>query len=809
MMADACHVVSVRSVLIPGILAMAGWRAWLLVGIGLIPLAARADDDLESLFESRVRPTLVQTCFRCHGGERTAQGLRVDSREALLKGGKNGPAIVPGKPEQSLLLAAIEYRDDAAFQMPPDGKLPSETIGAIEAWIKNGAPWPEAKPGTPSFAHAAHWAYQPVKAVEPPADQTCPLQHPIDQFVAAGWKERNLHRVKEADRRVLIRRLYFDLIGLPPAPQEIDEFLGDSSADAWEKLIERLLASPHYGERWGRQWMDVVRYADTAGDNADYPVPEARLYRDYIIDSFNADKPYDEFVREQVAGDLLATQTAAGGGSREKFAEQTIATGFLALSRRYATAPYELWHLTLEDTIDTVGRAFLGQTFKCARCHDHKFDPVTQEDYYALYGIFAGTQFPWAGGEEYASKQFGRQDFAPLIRPAESASLLGAHAQHVAELEQQIKSLDANADKDKIAKLKGELRDVLRTSVPAGVPCAYAVRDGSPADVPLQQKGDPAQPGLSVPRRMPAFLCSDLQESIPAGQSGRLQLARWLTLPQHPLTARVIVNRLWHAHFGKGLVATPSNFGTRGDAPTHPELLDWLARRFVQRGWSIKDMHRLILTSQVWRMSSDHDEQNAAVDPENRFYWRFDRCRLDAEAIRDALLAVAGGLDLARPAEHPFPDIKTWTWTQHKPFKDVYPSSHRSVYLMTQRIQRHPFLTLFDGPDTNTTTEKRTSSVVPLQALFWMNSPLVREEAERFARILISAGDAPARVRRAFELAYGRPPSSAETERFVSYVSRYHEELLRSGGDETRAELETWTSLARVVLSSNEFVYID
>ncbi|MBI3865506.1 MAG: PSD1 domain-containing protein, partial [Planctomycetia bacterium] len=776
----------------------------------LVPRAARADEeDLEFLFETRIRPVLVQTCFRCHGGDRTARGLRVDSREGLLKGGKSGPALVPGKPEESLLLTAIEYGDEAAVQMPPDKKLPAETIAAFATWIKNGAPWPEAKPGKSTFAHKAHWAYQPIKAVEPPAEPAGWSDHPLDRFIAAGWKSHNLHPVVTADRRALARRLYFDLIGLPPTPGEIEDFLSDRSADAWEKLIDRLLASPQYGERWGRHWMDVVRYADTAGDNADYPVPEARLYRDYIIDSFNADKPYDQFVREQVAGDLLAAETIAGAGTREKFAEQTIATGFLALSRRYATAPYELWHLTLEDTIDTVGRAFLGQTFKCARCHDHKFDPVTQEDYYALYGVFAGTQFPWAGGEEYASKQYGRQFFAPLVPPADAAPLRTAHDEKVKQLEEQIRTLDATGDKDKIAKIKGELRELLRTGVPTRVPCAYAVRDGSAGDVPLQQKGDPAQPGRVVPRRLPEFLNLSPQESIPAGQSGRLQLARWLTRADHPLTARVMVNRIWQQHFGKGLVATPSNFGTRGDVPTHPELLDWLARRFVERGWSIKDMHRLILTSHVWRLSCNHHEENAAADPDNRFYWRSDRRRLDAEAIRDALLSVAGTLDLARPGEHPFPDIKTWAWTQHKPFKDVYPSSHRSVYLMTQRIQRHPFLALFDGPDTNTTTEKRSSSTVPLQALFWMNSPLVQEQADRFARRLTVAQDAPARVRLAFELAYGRNPSPAEVERFVDYATRYRDELLRAGGDETRTWHETWTSIARAILSGNEFIYLD
>jgi cytochrome c553 len=821
---------------------MSAWRS-LPLGVLLLfaASAVRADEDAETLFETRVRPLLAQTCFRCHGGEKTAHDLRVDSREALTKGGKSGPAIVPGEPNKSLLLAAIEYRDDGEFQMPPEGKLPADTIAAVATWIRVGAPWPEAKPGAAAFAPQAHWAYQPVKKVEPPADPTGWSEHPIDRFVASMWSTRSASGQDRsrserttlpelADKRTLIRRLYFDLIGLPPSPEEVDAFVADESDDAWTKLIDRLLESPHYGERWGRHWMDVVRYADTAGDNADYPVPEARLYRNYIIDAFNADKPYDQFVREQIAGDILAAETIAAGGSKEQFVEQTTATGFLALSRRYATAPYELWHLTLEDTIDTVGRAFLGQTFKCARCHDHKFDPITQQDYYALYGIFASTQFPWAGGEEYASKQFGRQHFVSLVPPAVAMPQFESHAARLKELEEEIKKLEAEKKEDDVKARKAELRDLLRTSVPPGMPCAYGVREGTPADVPIQVKGDPGQSGPVVPRRMPAFVkvVDSLRESertrgasaphfeIPSGTSGRLQLAQWLTHPEHPLTVRVMVNRIWQHHFGRGIVATPSNFGTRGELPTHPELLDYLARYFVEHGWSVKQVHRLILTSKTWRLVSDSrggerergregaKESSlplplapsptlaASTDPDNRYFSRHDRARLDAEAIRDAMLSVAGTLDLSRPGPHPFPDIKTWGWTQHAPFKDVYPSQHRSVYLMTQRIQRHPFLALFDGPDTNTTTDQRTASTVPLQALFWMNSPLVQEQSAAFARRLVASASEPTeRIQVAFCTAYSREPTSAEASDtcglLIGSVKSWRK---RCGCDQ--AELETW-----------------
>ena len=796
--------------------------------------AAAGQDEAETLFETQVRPLLAQTCFRCHGGEKTAHDLRVDSRGALLKGGKNGPAIVPGQPDKSLLLAAIEYRDDGEFQMPPEGKLPADSIAAVATWIKLGAPWPEAKAGAAAFAHQAHWAYQPVKKVEPPADSSGWSDHPIDRFVASMWSTRSAsgddrsrserptlsERPALADKRTLIRRLYFDLIGLPPPPDEVDAFVSDQSPDAWTKLIDRLLESPHYGERWGRHWMDVVRYADTAGDNADYPVPEAALYRDYIIDSFNRDKPYDQFVREQIAGDILAAQTILAGGTKEQFAEQIVATGFLALSRRYATGPYELWHVTLEDTIDTVGRAFLGQTFKCARCHDHKFDPITREDYYALYGIFASTQFPWAGAEEFASKQFGRRDFVPLVPPAEALPLFEAHAARLKQLEEQIKKLTEEKKEEEARPLKAELRDLLRTGVPPGMPCAYAVREGTPVEAAIHEKGDPGQPGAVVPRRMPAFVRLPTEINIPASTSGRFQLAQWLTHPANPLTARVMVNRIWQHHFGRGIVATPSNFGTRGEPPTNPELLDYLARSFVEQGWSVKAIHRLILTSKTWRLDSRVQSPKSKVQSQDSTVSNFGlgtldfglapARRLDAEAIRDAMLSVAGTLDLSRPGPHPFPDIKNWGWTQHTPFKDVYPSQHRSVYLMTQRIQRHPFLALFDGPDTNTTTDQRTASTVPLQALFWMNSPLVQEQSAAFARRLAAAATDPAeRLRLAFRLAYSREPTSDESQRYVRFVERYREELAKNGVEANQAELEAWASVAKTILSSNEFVYVD
>jgi len=824
---------------------------WVLL---VVPLARAGDAD--TFFEINIRPVLAGSCFKCHGGKKTSHGLRVDSREALLKGGESGPAVIPGYPAKSLLIQAIQYTHDG-LKMPPNKPLSTKVVADFSAWVKEGVHWPKQQDKFTANAsqEQRHWAFEPVRKVDPPADAAGWSETAIDRYIAAKLRAQGLRPDREADRRTLIRRVTFDLIGLPPSPEETAAFLADDSPGAWEKVVDRLLASPEYGARWGRHWMDVVRYADTAGDNADYPIPEVHLYRDYIIDSFNADKPYDQFVQEQIAGDILAKQ-----GARDRYAERVVATGFLALSRRYATGPYELWNLTMEDTIETTGRALLGLTLRCARCHDHKFDPVTKEDYYALYGIFASTEFPWAGGEEFASMQKPREHMVPLLPPAEASARLTAYqsapnqaaaliqrtekedplAKRLAELDQQ---LQAKKKQDKVPKgpkqeadplkvqiaalekerdkVNGQLQAKIKalrvrqhrlqpSNLPADLPAAYAVQEGKPVDMYVHLHGDVDQHGPIVKRGMPQFLAGSKAQNIPANSSGRLQLAQWLTRAENPLTARVMVNRIWQHHFGKGIVTTPSNFGLRGEAPTHPELLDWLAGQFVAGGWSMKALHRQILSSKTYRLASDNDDDNAAKDPGNRWYWRFDRLRLDAEEIRDALLLAAGKLDRSRPGAHPFPSIDHWKWTQHSPFKDVYPSNHRSVYLMTQRFQRHPYLALFDGPDTNTTTEQRTHSTVPQQALFLMNDPFILEQATGFARRLIGSGGDPwQRIELAQQIALARPARHIEMEMAVHYVDAYRKQLEKDGVAADRLELEAWTSYARILLCCNEFVYID
>ena len=810
---------------------------------------------------------LENNCLTCHGANNPA-GLDLHYRDSILKGGKRGAAAVAGNAETSLLYRAAAHIGD--LKMPPRSRapLPAEELAILKRWIDAGLPAP-SKPAAP----ATHWAFRPVRKLAPPQDSSGWSKNGVDRFVLDKLRANGLTPVSSADRRTLLRRAYFDLIGLPPAPEEISAFLADKSSDAYPNLIDRLLASPHYGERWGRHWMDVVHYADTAGDNADYPVPEARLYRDYVIDSFNADKPYDQFVREQLAGDILARQ-----GPQEKYAERVIATGYLALTRRYAGAsfPYEMWYLAMEDAIETAGRTFLALTLRCARCHDHKFDPVTTRDYYALYGIFASTKFAYAGSEMMGGpKVAGRMSFVPLVPPDQAQPRLAAYQQRLDALEKEIKGLEedpilkpvaelyekvageesrarrnireglyldtqglpptqlpeyvelkakrdaagaelakAHPDlataPDRLLKVREAYVHLARPGLPDDLPGAYAVQEGESTDVHVQFGGEPENPGPLMRRNLPLFLTGGKGIQIPESSSGRLELAEWLTQPDNPLTARVMVNRIWQHHFGKGIVGTPSNFGTRGDPPSHPELLDWLATQFVESGWSVKAMHRLMMLSETYQLASTPDDRDALIDPANRYYWRFNRRRLEAEAIRDSMLSVAGNLDLSRPGVHPFPPMDDWSYSQHVPFKAVYDSNHRSVYLMTQRLVRHPYLSLFDAPDPNVSTDSRTSSTVPLQALYLLNNAFVLRQAEAFAKRLLAASPDPvARLNMGARTAWGRTLEPSEQGKYRAYIKHYRDASVHAGAAHEAAKLAAWSSLAHALITTNEFMYID
>jgi hypothetical protein len=565
---------------------------------------------------------------------------------------------------------------------------------------------------------------------------------PVDRFVLAALEGHGMSPSPPADRRTLLRRVTFDLTGLPPSPLEIEAFLNDSSPDAYEKVVERLLGSPHYGERWGRHWLDVARYADTAGETADFPAPHAWRYRNYVIEAFNRDKPYDQFVREQIAGDVLARQLPPGA-PKERQAELITATGYLAIARRFGYDIAQDHYLTLEDTIDVLGKSILGLTVGCARCHDHKYDPVSQADYYALYGIFDSTRYPFSGCE----KDKRPRDLVPLA-PSAAREL------------------------------------------------AYAVAEGKPHNARLHRRGDPQNQGEEVPRRFLQFLGG--QAVPPDGGSGRLALAGWLTDPSNPLTARVIVNRVWQHHFGAGLVKTPSDFGTRGSPPSHPELLDYLVTRFVAEGWSIKKLHRLLLLSATYGQSSHTDPTRVAADPENTWLGRFPRRRLSAEEIRDAILAVSGTLDRTPGGPHPFPPEAGWSFTQHNPFTAVYDHDRRSVYLMTQRLRRHPFLALFDGADPNGSTGRRDTTTIPTQALFFLNDPFVHARSAALAERLLPLPGDEVRLDRVYRLCLGRPPSEPEQRAAARFLAGY------GAGPK-----ETWAAWVRVLMGSNEFLYVD
>jgi hypothetical protein len=675
-----------------------------------------------------------------------------------------------------------------------------------------------------------HWSYRPLShPVVPPVKlQSWPI-NAVDHFILAHLESRGLTPVAPADRRTLIRRATYDLTGLPPTPEAIEAFLADDSPEAFASVVERLLASPAYGERWGRHWLDVVRYADTAGDNSDYPVPQLYKYRDWVIQAFNQDRPYDQFLREQFAGDLLPSR------NDQDRAEKIIATGYLANARRfgsYEDARYP-WYLTIEDTIDNLGRTVLGMTINCARCHDHKFDPITSEDYYALYGFFQSTRYPWPGIELDKVPK----DLVMLASAEQVAAAQKERDRKLAALDADIKRLESEKaaadravkehEKNKNDKGLAEARkrsDDLNKAVQAGkkdrdfwaksplpVEMAYAVAESKKkiGNAQMQLRGDPEKLGKEVPRRFPAVLGG---QTLPADikGSGRLELAQWLTDPKNPLTARVMVNRIWQYHFGQGLVSTPSDFGKQGKPPTHPELLDYLAQRFIAGGWSIKDMHRLIMRSQTYRLASDDHDGNVQIDPNNELLWKFSRHRLDAESIRDAMLAVSGSLELGPSGPHPFPEPKTWGFTQHKPFKDVYDTQRRSVYLMTQRIQRHPYLALFDGPDTNASTARRIISTTPLQALFLMNDPFVHDQARKFAaRLLAERPTDGERIDRAYRLALGRPPSSDERTMGETYLSRVRAKLQDARTPTAQQTVMAWESYVRALLMTNEFVYVN
>jgi hypothetical protein len=1086
---------------------------------GAPPAEAVADPKAFEFFENKIRPILAERCFECHAAEKQKGNLRLDSRAAILSGGDSGPAVIVGKPEESLLVQVVRYAFD--IKMPPKSKLPEREIADLTQWVKMGAPWPDSRPSGAAANKSksdnitaeqrAFWAFQPVVDPKLPAVQNETwLQSPLDRFILSRMEQAGLTPARTADRRTLIRRATFDLTGLPPTVAEVNAFLADESPDAFAKVVDRLLSSPRYGERWGRHWLDVARYADSNGLDENLAYGSAWRYRDYVIAAFNKDKPFNRFVEEQIAGDLLTPLP-----DDDPF-EALVATGFLCLGGKMLAEddPVKMQMDIVDEQVDTIGRAFLGLTLGCARCHSHKFDPIPIDDYYSLAGIFkstktmdtfsvvarwqerplaspealrdhtvqqrkvqdlqnevnrfvdganqrllrearahAGDYMAWAAAalvwDEFlkTAKPIGadpaqiRERDAVVIEaesfergnvlkvttgygegigvlvnkgelpnfteydvPLEKRDLYRVEIRYAAAAARPVKlSINGQVAKSEAAggvtgswnpdtqkweivgffpfkagqnvvrlecpgpfphidkllispagvddgfpvlyavpppdgyllksdfiirwkqfleapgdtappalaawhawrmtgklpaaetsplaarlaekppeslqdpagqyavlfneaeaawqKLKGtpetaeakdlsdpvleplrqllydpkgpfeipkgaesyygeeerasvgRLRDELKHAQDAlpKLPETMAVSDGKPEDLRIHLRGSHLTLGEQVPRRFPAILAADRQP-LDSTVSGRRELAAWLVRPEHPLTSRVIVNRVWLWHFGEGLVRSPDNFGSLGERPTHAELLDWLSRRFIGEGWSLKKLHRLIMLSATYQMSTATDNAAALADPENRLWWHANRRRLEAEALRDGILATCGELDDVRGGSLlPTPNRAYVTGTGSILPPGLYDSRRRSVYLPVVRSALYEMFQAFDFADPSALNGRRDATTVAPQALFMMNSQLVSQATRGLAKQVLEepAADDAARVQTIYERAYARPPTTAEQSRALQFVEQYAAARIARQASPEEARLAAWQALCRAVLSANEFVYID
>lgn len=954
------------------------------------PGLAQTEDAGIKFFESKIRPVLVAQCYECHSAESKSPkgGLRVDSRQALLTGGESGPAVVPGDLEESLLLTALRHD---GLAMPPSNKLPAETIADFEAWIKLGAPDPRegaapvARSQIDLEAGRRFWAFRPVVKPSVPAvaDDRWSLGE-IDRFLWVAMREKGIAPVADADRPTWLRRVTFDLTGLPPTPEELRAFVADASTDAYAHVVDRLLASPRYGERWGRHWLDVARYADSNGKDENFTFHNAWRYRDYVVDSFNRDKPFNRFVMEQVAGDLLPANDP------QQRDEQAIATGLLVLGPKVLAErdKVKLKYDVLDEQIDTVGRAFLALTLGCARCHDHKFDPIPTADYYALAGILGSTTTlegmkggnvvisgwaerplgtdgvrlaeAWAGyqkrlttlekdlkkaqselkkhsdkammkepaivtgivvddaeaqrigfwkasvhqplfvgvgyihddkqgkGEksvtftpdlpregEYevqlaytavkgratnvpvtirhaggeATVTVNQEEtpsieklFRPLGKYRFAAGKQGAvvvsnagttgyvivdavrwvplgdtkEAMLAAEMEKKIGGVPAEVRqqlegaKSRVAALEDEIK-ALKAAAPQQPDMAMAVKESAePQDCRICIRGSSEHLGAVVPRGF-LSVCTSSPPGIPDGQSGRLQLAQWLADSKNPLTARVMVNRVWQHLFGVGIVRTVDNFGKQGELPSHPELLDFLASRFVDDGWSVKRLVRAIVLSHAYRLSSVEDAQAAKVDVEDRLLWRARRRRLEAEPLRDAMLWCNGQLDgrlggssVAHLGERAIDNTSQGSI-------DTETSVRRAMYLPIIRNELPQMLAVFDVADADVSTGQRDTTTVATQALYLMNSPFALEQARHMARWLLDAdvADDGARLTSLYRRALGRDPSDSELATLRVFLDDYRLRARAKGSTEQDATLAAWQAVCQAMFGCTEFRFID
>jgi hypothetical protein len=741
-----------------------------------------------AFFEKRIRPLLAKNCYGCHSSKdkKFKGGLALDTKALTLRGGDSGPAIVARKPSQSLLIEAVLRK--GVLKMPPKKRLSKTDVALLRKWITMGAPDPRDREPVREVASTIDvekgrefWAFQlPAIQPSPSVRQADWPRTEIDHRVLAKLEEHELVPNADADKRALLRRAYFDLIGLPPTPAQLAAFLKDGSRHAFEKVVDQLLKSPRYGERWGRHWLDIARYAESNGMERNQLYPHAWRYRDYVIASFNADKPFDRFLHEQIAGDQLA---ADSDYERDQL---TIATGFLALGPKSLNErdKRQFQMDVVDEQIDLVTRSTMALTVSCARCHDHKFDPIATADYYSMAGIFKSTATKFNFGATAGVRQQ-----SGLLRLSKSANESAG-----------VTYAKARAPKGKSKKKKKGKSSKLPTG-----PMAMGVEDGNVADCPIHIRGDVAQTGRTVPRGIPAVMALGDVPKMKPDSSGRRELAQWLTSPANPLTARVFVNRAWHYLFGRGIVRTTDNFGETGARPSNLELLDHLALKFITDGWSVKRLVKTIVMSRSYQMASTPNPANRQIDPENSFYWKANHRRLDAESIRDAMLSVSGTLELEPPTGSivaPFGENQIDRNAKGlQALKSERP--YRSAYLPIVRNNVSDVLTLFDFAEPSMIVGSRNVTTVPSQALFLLNSKFVLAQSREFANTTLedSSLTGRERIQHIYRHALLRKPVTSELQRALAFI--------QACTAENQSEADAWAGLCQAVFGSGEFRYLN
>lgn len=809
--------------------------------------APQAAVDGSAYFDQKVWPILKANCVPCHAGDAASGGLNLTTREALLKGGHSGPGMVPGKPDVSLLVKAVHYN---GRQMPPQGKLPKAQLDVIDRWVAMGAPWSKVVAQAPAHhgpppvnaETKKFWAFQPVKPrAVPKVKQTTWVRTPIDAFILAKLEENGLKPNPQADRATLLRRAYYDVLGLPPTPQEVQAFLADTSPNAWEKVVDRLLASPQYGERWARHWLDLVRYAETNSFERDGDKPFVWRYRDYVIQSFNSDKPYNRFITEQLAGDELADATP----------ETLIATGYYRLGQwddEPADPPQAVWD-EIDDILSTTSQTFLGLTVGCARCHDHKIDPIPTKDYYRMAAFLVNvTRYGQHNDETDEDSEL--RPISPKSEKERYAQEMKAYKASVADVEKSLRTIEAivrptfidvekedfRNEQNRIPIVKKRVPDKLseekfkeyvalmdkrrdlREHPPKGLEMALCVTEkGSVCTEKtfVLSRGSAHAPAAEV---QPGFLSvlsppepEKVTPNAEAKSSGRrLAMAKWIADEKNPLTARVMANRIWQYHFGRGIVRSTSNFGFMGTAPTHPELLDWLSGEFVRNGWKMKPIHKLILMSNAYKMSSLANPAALKKDPENEMFWRFDMRRLEAEELRDSILAATGVLNpkmfgpsiLVKLPQEVLAgqSVPGAGWGESSPEEQA----RRSVYIKIKRSLAVPTLASFDSADVDATCPVRFATTQPTQALHMLNSAFLQDQSRTFAAFAKkSVGeDRTAQVRFVLWRIFQRTPTKQEIERGVRLIGTLEKEDGKTPDD-------ALALFCLVSLNLNEFVYLD